>query len=111
MARKDDTNTATVEATSTEVTAYGFAKVVNTRLEELGIKQLPAQMFYTYKSKGLIGTEEKPLTSEYAAEWVEAYAERKATKEAQKQAKLEAELKGESTTDTTSEETEATESE
>jgi hypothetical protein len=89
--------TTEVTTTTTEVTAYGFSKIVNTLLKEKGLKELPPQMFYTYKNKGLIGTEEKPLTAEFATEWTTSYIERKSQKEAAKAAKTEAELNGEAT--------------
>jgi hypothetical protein len=89
---KKTESTTPVEVTSTEVTAYGFSKIVNTLLKEKGLKELPPQMFYTYKNKGLIGTTEKPLTAEFATEWTTSYIERKSQKEAAKAAKTEAEL-------------------
>jgi hypothetical protein len=83
---------ASTKTTSTTVTAYGFAKIVNEALKEGGFKELPAQMFYTYKNKGLIGTDEKPLTAEYATTWTAQYIERKAAKEAKAAEKVKAEL-------------------
>jgi hypothetical protein len=83
--------------TPTVVTAYGFAKVVNTILAEAGnplLPQLPVQMFYSYAKKGLIGTDKKPLTAEYAAEWTTAYMARKVEREQGKAAKVEQELNG-----------------
>jgi hypothetical protein len=88
------TTEVTTSTEATEVTAYGFSKIVNTLLKEKGLKELPPQMFYTYKNKGLIGTTEKPLTAEFATEWTTSYIERKSQKEAAKAAKTEAELNG-----------------
>jgi hypothetical protein len=62
------------------ITAYRFAKIANAALTEVGHKELPPQMFYSYAKKGMLGTEAKPLTEEYASQWVEAYLSRKATK-------------------------------
>jgi hypothetical protein len=63
------------------ITAYGFAKVVNGILREKGLKELPPQMFYSYKAKGLIGNPEKgkaPMTEAGALAWTERYLARKA---------------------------------
>jgi hypothetical protein len=83
--------------TRTEVTAYGFTKIVNKALEEAGLKVIPPQMIYSYKAKGLLGTEEKPLTAEYAVIWTAKYIERKAERATKAAEKIEAELKGETT--------------
>jgi len=87
------TQTAQTTAHNT-ITAYGFAKIVNTRMKEAGLKELPAQMFYSYAKKGMLGTETKPLTPEYAAVWTEEYLVRRVTREQAKVAKIEAELNG-----------------
>jgi hypothetical protein len=83
--------------TTTTVTAYGFAKVVNGILKEANppLPELPAQMFYSYTKKGMLGTEEKPLTAEYAPVWAAEYIERKAARVQAKEAKVAAELAGE----------------
>jgi hypothetical protein len=78
--------------TVTEVTAYGFTKIVNVLLEQASIKVIPPQMIYSYKAKGLLGTEEKPLTAEYAVIWTAKYIERKAERATKAAEKIEAEL-------------------
>jgi hypothetical protein len=83
------------KTTSTETTAYGFSKIANEILREKGFKELPAQMFYSYRAKGLLGTETKPLTKEFAVVWTEAYMEKKSARVAAAEAKVETELKGE----------------
>jgi hypothetical protein len=101
-ATEENANVTSTEGTP--VSAYGFAKIVNRLIadnaaEYPGLKELPVQMFYSYKAKGLIGTEKKPLTAEYAAEWFVTYAAKKVERETTKVAKREAELKGDATED------------
>jgi hypothetical protein len=97
MGRTATTTTTTATPTATACTAYGFAKVVNVKLKEAGLKELPAQMFYSYAKKGLIGTDAKPLTLEYAIVWTEAYIARKQERLQAAAEKLKAELNGEAT--------------
>jgi hypothetical protein len=103
----DAAEESTVESTSTPVSAYGFAKIINQLIADNadqfpGLKELPVQMFYSYKAKGLIGTESKPLTAEFAAEWFVTYAQKKVAREEAKAAKTKAELEGdEASTDET----------
>jgi hypothetical protein len=102
MSRNSTPETTAPEATeavvtSTPVSAYGFAKIVNRLIADNpgpGLKELPVQMFYSYKAKGLLGTDKKPLTAEYAVEWFAAYAERKVQREQTKVEKAQAELQG-----------------
>lgn len=57
-------------------TPYKLAKLVNELLDEANImKELPAQMFYTYAKKGMFGNEKntKIITREQAVSWVVKY--------------------------------------
>jgi hypothetical protein len=95
-ARTNTTTEADVtETTSTPVSAYGFAKIVNRLIADNpgpGLKELPVQMFYSYKAKGLLGTEKKPLTAEFAVEWFATYAAKKVEREQTRQTKVAEEL-------------------
>jgi hypothetical protein len=106
-AATDATEENVTSTEGTPVSAYGFAKIVNRLIAESNngaLKELPVQMFYSYKAKGLIGTEKKPLTAEYAAEWFVTYAAKKVERETTKAAKREAELKGDDAAEATEDE-------
>jgi lipoprotein-anchoring transpeptidase ErfK/SrfK len=103
-AAEESTVADNTPTTSTPVSAYGFAKIINQLIADNadqfpGLKELPVQMFYSYKAKGLIGTESKPLTAEFAAEWFVTYAQKKVAREEAKAAKTKAELEGDEATD------------
>jgi len=62
----------------TTMTPYAAAKIVNTKLADLGIaKKLPPQMLYTYVSKGYVKStlvDGKPrVTEDQLAEWFAGY--------------------------------------
>lgn len=60
--------------TTVEMTPYAFANKVTALLKEKGHdKTIRPQMMYNYRKNNLL---RKPLTDEYAIEWVEKYIKR-----------------------------------
>jgi hypothetical protein len=61
--------------TTTHVTPYAAAKVINKLLADKGIeKTLPPQMFYNYAKKGYLGTlEDGKVSLENLATWADKY--------------------------------------
>lgn len=63
--------------TSTSLTPYSCAKIVNNLLKEEGIEKiLPPQMFYTYVKKGYIPSTQGRVAPEDLAKWCEKYIAR-----------------------------------
>jgi hypothetical protein len=59
---------------TTEMTPYAFAAEVSKQLKEKGFeKVIRPQMMYNYRKNNLL---KKPLTKEYATEWVAKYIKR-----------------------------------
>jgi hypothetical protein len=62
------------DTTVNVMTPYGFSNELNKLLKEKGIeKTIRPQMMYNYRKNNLL---KKPLTKEYAIEWVEKYVKR-----------------------------------
>lgn len=63
-----------MSAVATEMSPYAFANEVTKMLKNAGFdKVIRPQMMYNYRKNNLL---KKPLTTEYAQEWVTRYIKR-----------------------------------
>ena len=63
--------------TNETVSPYGAAKLVNTILVEVGLKEIPPQMMYNYVKKGYIPSVDKKIKVEDLHEWTTKYLAKK----------------------------------
>jgi len=77
---KQHTNQEETTMTTTTLTGYQTAKVVNEMLAARGLKAIPPQMVYNYIKKGYIPSQHGQVTLEAAAEWADAYVAKRAAK-------------------------------
>jgi hypothetical protein len=59
------------------VSPYAAAKLVNTVLVEVGLKEIPPQMMYNYVKKGYIPSVDKKINVSDLHEWVTKYLAKK----------------------------------